>query len=146
MDLSSVEKSLIVAAYFRGGNQNDVCWTSNSDQIVTLSLFYTGDITGEDCVLRFQYRNYIQNLYDSDGILREEIAFRYRNLINLLTQHPDLVKGGGDFEQPADPTFTACRLTQRGRQLAIDFVTEFPTKPDFPNWADKRSVSTDHFW
>ena len=44
MPLSLIEKSLLLAAYFRGGNQADDVWTSNSDQILTLSLFYTGDI------------------------------------------------------------------------------------------------------
>jgi len=43
MPLTSVEYSLLVGAYFRGG------WTSNSDQIVTLSLFYTGDVSFAEC-------------------------------------------------------------------------------------------------
>ena len=141
MNLTSIDKALILAAYFRGGSQDDNRWTSNSDQILTLSLFYTGDITPEDCVLRFQRRSYVQNLYDSDGILRAEIVSRYRNLINLRSDHPDLIEGGGDWEQPADPTFTACRLTQNGMRLAIKFLPEFPAKPDFPNWPDKRSIT-----
>ncbi|MFT5095082.1 MAG: hypothetical protein ACI93T_003929, partial [Porticoccaceae bacterium] len=47
MSLTPVQASLILAAHFRGGSLNDCGWTSNSDQILTLSLFYTGAITAD---------------------------------------------------------------------------------------------------
>ena len=54
MTLSFIEKSLLLAAYYRGGCQTDAVWSSNSDQIVTVSLFYTGDISSTECVRRFE--------------------------------------------------------------------------------------------
>ena len=140
MPLSSVEQSLLLAAYFRGGRLDDEVWVSNSDQIVTLSLFYTGDITSADCAGRFAKRSYIQKLYDDEGILTEEIEVRYDVLIKLLERRPEWIEGGGDFELPAYPTFTACRLTTDGLQLAESFVESFPEKPDFPNWPDQRRM------
>lgn len=142
MPISAVEKSLLVAAYFRGGSSDDSHWTSNSDQIVTLSLFYTGDISSEDCAHRFSQRRYVGRLYDEDGQLTEEIATRYQFLINLLREHPELIEGGGDFETPAHPTYTACRLTDAGRDLAAMLIPSFPQKPEFPNWPDKRTFTS----
>ncbi len=135
--LTSVEESLVLAAYFRGGSPNDGVWISNTDQILTLSLFYTGDISSADCVSCFAKRSYIQKLYDESGELTEEIEARYKVLISLLQEHPELIVGGGDFETPAHPTFTACRLTETGRQLCASLSNSFPPKPDFPNWPDR---------
>ena len=54
MPLSKTQKSLLVAAYFRGGNPDDGDgWFSNCDQVVTLSLFYTGNMSYEECIERF---------------------------------------------------------------------------------------------
>jgi hypothetical protein len=149
MPLTSVEEALVLAAYFRGGSQEDRVWTSNTDQILTLSLFYTGDISFADCVSRFANRSYIQKLYDQDaelteedswGKLTEEIESRYKVLINLLHEHPELIEGGGNFQHPAHPTYTACRLTHAGLLLAEGLNSSFPRKPDFPNWPDKRRM------
>lgn len=140
MPLTTIDESLVLSAYFRGGSQDDPVWTSNSDQILTLSLFYTGTISVVNCVDRFADRSYIQNLYDDNGDLHCEIAARYEILRNLLEQHCELIEGGGDFVTPADPTYTSCRLTEAGVRLSATLVAIFPTKPDLPNWPDKRAL------
>jgi len=139
MPLTSIEKSLLVAAYFRGGGEGDERWISNCDQIVTLSLFYTGDVTAEDCSDRFSQRSCVGKLHDAHGELSEPIANRYQALIELIRANSNLIKGGGDLKTPADPTFTACRLTSEGQQLALSLIKSFPRKSEFPNWPDKRS-------
>lgn len=139
MSLSTVEKALLVATYFRGRIPLDWCWRSSSDQILILSLFYTGEITDEDCARRFATRSYVDGLYDEEGDLTEEIWNRYLALQNLLRKRPDLLQSGGDFVTPAGPTYTACGLTEAGTQLALSLVESFPKKPDFPNWPDRRA-------
>jgi len=139
MTLSTIDKSLLLATYYRGGHRGDRAWTSNSDQILTLSLYYTGDITAEECAARFVNRGYVGCLYDADGELRDEIESRYLILIALLKTHPELIEGGGNFEFPADPTYTACRLTPAGFEVIPIAIERFPEKPDFPNWPDNRT-------
>ena len=121
---------------------NDHTWTSNTDQILTLSLFYTRDITSAECVSRFTHRSYIQKLYDEKGELTEQIESRHKTLINLLQEHPELIESSGNFEHLAQvhPTFTACRLTNAGLRLALNLINSFPQKPDFPNWPDNRTM------
>ena len=138
MNLSVVEKSLLLAAYFRGNTHDDRRWTSSSDQVLTLSLFFTGAITSHDCVSRFANRGYVGGLYDEDGELNDLIESRYLELIELLRAQPQLIEGGGNFDTPAHPTFTACRLTNEGVRLIRAFIDQFPRKPDFPNWPDRR--------
>lgn len=129
----------MLATYFRGCLPG--VWISSSDQIVTLSLFYTGDISREECESRFVHRGYVSELYDDDGELKDEIRQRYRELIALLKEPPDLIEGAGNFKSPADPTFTACRLTTKGTRRAAEVIGRFPSKPDFPNWPDKRTLA-----
>ncbi len=138
MELTRAEESLLLAAWSRGGSLDDSRWTSNSDQVVTLSLFYTGEISAEDCQERFSVRRYMQKLYEH-GELSEQIAIRYRQLIEPFRKHPELIEGGGNLEIPADPTYTACRLTTAGLERACLLKATFPTKPEFPNWPDKHS-------
>lgn len=138
MALTRVDESLLLAAFFRGGSEEDVVWTSNTDQILTLSLFYTGEVSFDDCVDRFSVRSYVGGLYNSHGDLNCDIDVRYKELIALLHQHSELIRGGGDFKTPANPTYTSCRLTCAGMELAMTFLGRFPTKPDFPEWPDKR--------
>ena len=140
MPLSRVEESLIVATYFRGRTPEDHIWRSSSDQIVTLSLFYTGDITAEDCVDRFSVKPYIRGLYTPEGVLEEDIRTRYQELIRLVKTRNDLIANGGDMNRPADPTFTSCGLTDAGLSLISSLIRFFPPKPDFPNWPDRRSI------
>lgn len=136
-NLSSVEESLVLAAYFRGRTPAEFGWVSNCDQVVTLSLFYTGTISADDCAARFNVKSHVAELYDDEGELVDDIRSRYTILIDLIRGRPDLISGGGDFELPADPTFTSCRLTQAGIALALQLMGTFPQKPDFPNWPDK---------
>lgn len=139
MSLSPIEESVLVAAYYRGGDDPDTqVWGSNSDQVLTLSLFYTGDIAADDCIERFSRRSYVGSLYDEDGELTELIASRYRVLLSLLQTHPELIEGEGDLKLPADPTYTSCRLTWLGRTFACDLIPSFPMKPHFHNWPDNR--------
>lgn len=148
MELTAIEESLVLAAYYRGGSQDDQVWTSNTDQILTLSLYFTGDINDTDCVERFSMRSYVQKLYDEAaspeehpwGKLTDDLDCRYHTLINLLKSCPDLIEGRGNFEAPAFPTYTSCRLTDAGLKLAQNIVAQFPKKPDFPNWPDKRTM------
>jgi hypothetical protein len=150
MRLTSVEQSLVLAAYYRGGNPGEGSWTSNCDQVVTLSLFYTGDISREDCAERFANRPYVGKLYDKGPRLNKTIKARYRDLIRLIRDHPDLIEGGGDLKRPADPTYTSCRLTNAGMELAPSLIESFPLKPEFPNWPDRGAenpgVKDDDFW
>jgi len=139
-ELTSVEGSLLVAAYFRGRTPAEYGWVSNCDQVVTLSLFYTQELSADDCVMRFHVKSHVANLYDDDGELADEIRKRYEILIDLIRKRPDLITGGGNFETPADPTFTSCRLTQAGITLAVLLMRSFPRKPNFPNWPDKYVV------
>ena len=132
MPLSTVEESFVLAAYYRGGSPDDRGWVSNSDQILTLSLFFTGDISSEDCVERFSKRSYVSKLYDPDGELTELIGTRYRLLISLLREHPELIEGNGDFETPTDPTYSSCRLTIAGQNVARSLRPKFRDKPEFP--------------
>ena len=133
-----IDDALLLAAYFRGGAPTDVPKTSNSDQIITLSLFFTGELTAEECAARFAVRCYVQQLYGEDGELLEMISLRYGSLIDLLHRRPDLIKGGGDLARPADPTFTGCWLTPAGLVAASALANTFPPKPEFPNWRDRR--------
>ena len=144
MSFTLVEKSILLAAYYRGNLQDDCVWTSNSDQILTLSLFFSGDITSTDCVTRFATHSHVQSLYGEDGKLTKEIETRYEVLINLLKTHEELIEGGGDFDLPADPTYTACRLTDGGLLLAVKLVGLFPDEPNFPNWPDPRTPPDGH--
>jgi hypothetical protein len=139
MSLTQIEESVLVATFFRGGDPESRIWASNSDQVLTLSLFYTGDISSEECVVRFLQKGYVGGLYQDDGELNEVIACRYGVLINLLQTHPELIEGGGDFNAPAFPTYTSCRLTRAGQQLACELIPIFPRKPDFQHWPDKRT-------
>jgi len=140
LTLSHIDESLILATYFRGGSQEQRRWTSSSDQIITLSLFYTGDISYDECADRFANRSYIKCLYDSAGELTSEIDGRYKLLVELTRDHSELIEGGGNFDLPAHPTYTACRLTNAGLKLAISLVPKFPGKPDFPEWPDARTL------
>ena len=141
MYLTLVHESLLVTAYYRGGNPDDGVWGSNCDQVVTLSLFYTGEIPFEECAERFSRRSYVGGLYDSNGQLNATVKTRYRALIELIRGQPDLIQGGGDLNRPADPTYTSCRLTHAGGEIAATLISRFPRKPDFPNWPDRCAFS-----
>lgn len=140
MALSQTGKSLLVAAYFRGGSPDDQGWGSNCDQVITLSLFYTGDISFEECSERFSQRRYVGGLYQNGGELDKSVKRRYRALLKLLRRWPEFIEGAGDLKRPADPTYTSCRLTVAGQKLALMFMPEFRRKPEFPNWPDRRTV------
>lgn len=139
--LTTIEAALLLAAYFRGNLPTQKGWISSCDQVITLSLFYTGDITFDDCAYRFSDRSHVLSVYEDEDC--EEVSHvirkRYGALIQFLRKRPDLIRGGGDFELPAHPMYTACRLTQAGEELIPELIQQFPTKPDFPNWPDKRS-------
>lgn len=139
MDRSVVHNSLLLATYFRGNKLEDDRWTSCTDQVLTLSLFYTGDITTDECLKRFSVCRYVGGLYTKSGRLVSPIRTRYRELIALIGEQPHLIEGGGNLEMPADPTFTACRLTDEGLRLIPGIIGLFPRKPDFPNWRDRRA-------
>ncbi|MDB5337109.1 MAG: hypothetical protein JWN70_2728 [Planctomycetaceae bacterium] len=140
LSLTAIENSILLATYFRGESLDTAIWISNTDQIITLSLFYTGDISFADCAARLSIRSYVQNLYDDNGNLTAEIDSRYTVLINLLHQHPELLEGAGDFQLPAFPTYTSLRLTEHGLRLALDLINSFPAKPDFLDWPDQREI------
>jgi hypothetical protein len=78
-------------------------------------------------------------VYDENGDLTIEIEERYKILIELLKKCPELIEGAGGFEVATEPTYTACRLTDAGLELAREFINAFPQKPDFPNWPDRRT-------
>jgi hypothetical protein len=141
MHLSSVDQSLLLAAFFRGNTRDQDGWTSSCDQVITLSLFYTGELSADECRARFENPGYVGGLYIRNFGLRPQIQLRYHALIDLLKRHPELIEGGGDFELPADPTFTACRLTTAGDSLIPEIIGLFPQKPEFPKWPDKRTYS-----
>lgn len=140
VNLSFVEESLILAAYFRGNLPDDDRWISSCDQVVTLSLFYTGEITEAECSRRFQKRGCLSGLYAGDGQLHPEIKLRYDALLGMLRDYSDLIQGGGDTKRPADPTFTACRLTDKGVSIAASVHGQFMNKPHFPDWPDRRTA------
>lgn len=139
MNLSVIDKSLLLAAFFRGNTREQERWTSNSDQVVTLSLFYTGDISSDECQSRFSNPGYLSGLCDDTGELHPQIETRYQHLIELLRTQPRLIEGGGDFDMPVWPTYTACRLTDEGLRLIPEVIDLFPHKPEFPNWQDQRT-------
>ena len=139
MNISDIDKSLLLAAFFRGNTHEQDRWTSCSDQVVTLSLFYTDEITAGECESRFSERSYVGGLYDDNGDLKPEIESRYNKLIELTRQYPSLIEGGGDFDTPAHPTYTACRLTDDALKLVPDLIATFPHKPEFANWPDRRT-------
>ena len=139
MPLTRIDNAILVAAFFRGKDPSAQSWSSNSDQVLTLSLFYTGDLSYDDCASRFDHRPYLRSVYNEDGKLNEQIDGRYKVLINLIAQRPDLIEGGGDLRTPADPTYTACGLTEAGVELARTLKTTFPNKPEFPNWPDRQA-------
>lgn len=55
MSLSQTQKSLLVAAYYRGGHPGEL-GGANCDQVVTLSLYYTRGISFEECAERFSQK------------------------------------------------------------------------------------------
>ncbi len=140
MELSNIQSSLLLAAFFRGMSDDQLPWYSNCDQVVTLSLFYTSDLSFDECDRRFEHRGYVGGLYDDEGELKPDFALRYRELISLLKSHPELIQGSGDFESPAYPTYTSCRLTPDGVALVTSLAPMFPAKPVFPNWPDNRGL------
>jgi hypothetical protein len=141
MNLSTLDQALLLATYFRGNLPNQNGWTSSSDQVLVLSLFYLGEITAAECQSRFSCHRYLRGLYAANGSLNPRIMSQYMALIQLLRRLPELIEGGGDFESPADPTYTACRLTATGIGLIPEIIDMFPRKPDFPNWPDSRTYS-----
>lgn len=137
--LTLIEQSLLVATFFRGELLDTEIWTSNSDQIIVLSLYCTSDISVEDCLKRFDRRSSVAGLYDANGNLVEAIARRYAILIDLVKRQPSLIQGRGNLNRPADPTYTSCRLTTEGIVYAQSVFRLFPEHPHFPNWPDRRS-------
>jgi hypothetical protein len=81
--------------------------------------------------------------YHDDGELRDEIRLRYQKLIELIRSHPDLIRGAGNLDHPAHPTYTACRLTPAGDKLIPSLIVLFPAKPEFRNRPDKREFTGD---
>jgi hypothetical protein len=140
--LTIVDHALLAAAYFRGLLTTETIGGSCSDQVVTLSLFYTGDLSADECAARFATRSYLAGAYVGRGKLDPRIEARYRELIRLIHDHPELITGCGDLERPADPTYTGCRLTDAGCGLAEMIIPMLPPKPDFPNWPDSRAWPT----
>jgi hypothetical protein len=140
MTLSHVEQALLIAAYFRGALSGDRYVTASCSEVINLSLFYTGDITGKTCEERF-LRIPEPHLYDEDGNLVDDIRLRYEVLIDFICNHPGLIEGAGNLDLPADPSFTGCRLTRAGVELATSFIPLFPTKPEFPERPDRRKYS-----
>lgn len=139
VSLSTVERALLLGAFYRGmPDFDETAWSSNSDQVVVLSLFFTGELSSTECAQRFHHRGYVGGLYDDKGQLAAEIKVRYLEFIELLNEHPELIRGGGNLRTPADPTYTSCRLTRAGVELIPAILHTFPAKPEFPNWADKR--------
>ena len=141
MDFTPVQEALLLAAFFRGNTVDFQRWISCNDQVTTLSLFYTGDITAADCQERFATRGYVSSLYTEDGLLLPNIAERYAALIRLIHKYPNLIQGGGDLKSPASPTFTACRLTAAGNELIPDLAQRLPRTPDFPSWPSSRTLT-----
>lgn len=135
MPLDRIDESLLLAAWFRGGRSAHHGWTSNADQILVLSLFYTGDISFEECAGRFSRHLDVTYSYDRDP---EEFVRRDQQLVVLVASRSDLLEKGGDWATPCYPKFRACGLTPAGLELAGTRIDRFPTKPDFPNWPDKR--------
>jgi hypothetical protein len=141
MELTPIEQSLLLATYFRCGSREQRGWTANTSQILTLSLFYTGEICRNDCIARFSNRPYLSRVYDAAGEVAPEIEARYNALLDLLRKRPDLLESNGiNFDQPAEPPYTACRLTPDGLRLAVTIAPVFPSKPDFPTWPDQRAL------
>lgn len=139
VSLSLIEESLLVAAYYRGGSSSDEIWRSNSDQIITLSLFYTGELSSEDCAERFSDRCGVAGQYQEDGELTVLVKSRYAQLLKMLQAHPELIEGAVNFETPVDPIYTSCRLTEAGMNLARQLIPSLPQKPEFSKWPDKRT-------
>jgi hypothetical protein len=140
MSLSRIDESLLLAAWFRGGEPggNDG-GAANTDQVLALSLFYTGDISGEECTRWFSQRGYVRELFELPFESLTTVATaRDQALIELLKARSDLIVGHGDWKTPCFPTFRACGLTAAGAELAPILIDRFPAKPDFPNWPDKR--------
>lgn len=139
MPLSRIDESLLLAAWFRGRvpTESEV-WSANVDQVLALSLFYTGDISCEQCARWFSQGGYVRELYESPFESLTEVATaRDQALIELLKTRPELIMGAGDWQTPCFPTFRACGLTPAGAELVPMLVDRFPTNPDFPNWPDK---------
>lgn len=137
--LSHSEDSLLLATFYRVFPPQKE-WTSCSDQIVTLSLFFTGDISSEDCASRFATPAYLRGLYDENDDLCAEIRERYLELVQLVRTRADLIEGGGNFDPRVEPTYTACRLTDTGIRRVAQRVVDFPVQPFFPRWPDERSI------
>ncbi len=136
MSLSLIDQSLLLATFYRGNHSQQDLWTSCCDQIVQLSRFYTGGITSEECQNFFSQNGSVGGLYRDGGELVPQVKLRYQQLIDMIQNHPHIIQGGGDFETPSDPTFTACRLTEIGIELIPEILKLFPKKPHFPNWPD----------
>lgn len=143
--LSTVEQSLILAAYYRGNLLYDAFTRACCDQVITLSLFYTADISEHDCIERFKNRSYVMLYWKNDDEnegLAEPLLQRYLTLIELIDNHPDLIEGFGNLRSPAHPCYTACRLTQGGEAIAQATFSRFPSKPLFENWPDRRLMNS----
>lgn len=141
--LSPIAASLIVATYYRGGDYRENVWGANCDQILTLSLYFTGDLSQDECLARFAVRGHVQSLYDDSG-LTDVISQRYQHLINLLREQATFIEGGGNFRLPADPTYTSCRLTPAGCEIASCLAGQFPAPPEFLYWANRRGPLLQH--
>jgi hypothetical protein len=139
MDVSRIEQSLLLATNFRGNLPDQAAWTSCSDQILTLSLSIPATFRRTNA-RRVSQTAITLAAFTAKRVKSFQIEARYRCLIQLLSDHSELIEGGGNFRTPAWPTYTACRLTDDGLRLIPHIIDLFPGNPDFPNWPDRRTL------
>lgn len=137
MELTRVEQALFAAAYFRARFPGDRF--ANNAHIIVLSMFYTGEVSHQDCENWFSVYATTRLLYDLNGEIDAGVRQRYGVLIALTKKYPELLEGGGNLVLPADPSFTACNLSLAGEEVAKKLVSQFPEKPKYSR-PDKRSL------
>ena len=136
--LNNIKEALLLATYYRGNTFEQANWTACTDQVLVLSRFFTGDITSSECTACFQNPGYVGGIYGDDGELLSEIEARWDVFIQLVRENPQLIEGSTNLES-ALPTYSGCRITDKGISLIPEIIKHFPRKPDLKEWPDRRS-------
>ena len=105
---------LVMAACIHGPKAGPPIY-ANCNRILRQALLWAGLWTEQ---MEYDERHDIAN---------EVVEDWYRILIAMTHQTPaPLLEGAGNLELPAFPTYTACGLTSKGKEIAEKLFTEFP--------------------
>ncbi len=123
-NLREREHLLVMSAYLHGAPPGAEI-RANCDRVLRQALLWAGLWNDQ---LEHDVRRDCENPVIEDW---------YRTLISMTRRAPAfeaLIEGqgnlGSDQYPPALPSYTGCRLTERGRELAERLLAEYPAGPE----------------